>query len=89
MLHTSVRGLFVCFRSLFTCFLTPFRYYRAPELIFGSTEYTTAIDVWSGGCVLAELLIGTPVFPGSSGVDQLVEIIKVSEVPLPMVLIHP
>jgi serine/threonine protein kinase len=53
------------------------RYYRAPELIFGSTEYTTAIDVWSEGCVLAELLIGTPVFPGSSGVDQLVEIIKV------------
>jgi glycogen synthase kinase 3 beta len=54
------------------------RYYRAPELIFGSTEYSTAVDVWSAGCVLAELLIGSPVFPGSSGVDQLVEIIKVS-----------
>ena len=54
------------------------RYYRAPELIFGSTDYTTAIDVWSQGCVLAEMLIGTPLFPGSSGVDQLVEIIKVS-----------
>lgn len=34
------------------------RYYRAPELIFGATEYTTAIDMWSVGCVLAELLIG-------------------------------
>ncbi|VAH13867.1 unnamed protein product [Triticum turgidum subsp. durum] len=34
------------------------RYYRAPELIFGATEYTTAIDVWSAGCVLAELLLG-------------------------------
>ncbi|KAJ9540601.1 hypothetical protein OSB04_027107 [Centaurea solstitialis] len=34
------------------------RYYRAPELIFGATEYTTAIDVWSVGCVLAELLLG-------------------------------
>lgn len=57
------------------------RYYRAPELIFGSTEYTTAIDVWSGGCVLAELLLGTPFFPGSSGVDQLVEIIKILGTP--------
>lgn len=34
------------------------RYYRAPELIFGATEYTTAIDMWSVGCVLAELLLG-------------------------------
>lgn len=34
------------------------RYYRAPELIFGATEYTTAIDMWSAGCVLAELLLG-------------------------------
>eukprot|EP01041_Mallomonas_annulata_P001850 gene1850-3594_t len=57
------------------------RYYRAPELIFGSTEYTTAIDVWSQGCVLAELLTGSPLFPGSSGVDQLVEIIKVLGTP--------
>ncbi|RCV33066.1 hypothetical protein SEVIR_2G345500v4 [Setaria viridis] len=54
------------------------RYYRAPELIFGATEYTTAIDVWSAGCVLAELLLGQPLFPGDSGVDQLVEIIKVN-----------
>lgn len=53
------------------------RFYRAPELIFGSTDYNTAIDVWSQGCVFAELLIGTPIFPGSSGIDQLVEIIKV------------
>ena len=34
------------------------RYYQAPELIFGATEYTTAIDIWSAGCVLAELLLG-------------------------------
>jgi len=34
------------------------RYYRAPELIFGANEYTTAIDIWSAGCVLAELLLG-------------------------------
>lgn len=57
------------------------RYYRAPELIFGSTDYSTAIDVWSQGCVGAELLLGQPLFPGDSGVDQLVEIIKVLGTP--------
>lgn len=57
------------------------RYYRAPELIFGATDYTSAIDVWSVGCVVAELLLGQPLFPGESGVDQLVEIIKVLGTP--------
>lgn len=57
------------------------RYYRAPELIFGATDYTTSIDVWSLGCVCAELLLGQPLFPGESGVDQLVEIIKVLGTP--------
>jgi len=57
------------------------RYYRAPELIFGATNYTAAIDIWSAGCVLAELLLGQPLFPGESGVDQLVEIIKVLGTP--------
>ncbi|KAG1701561.1 Glycogen synthase kinase-3 beta [Phytophthora capsici] len=57
------------------------RYYRAPELIFGATDYTTAIDIWSLGCVCAELLLGQPLFPGESGVDQLVEIIKVLGTP--------
>ncbi|KAK8914625.1 Shaggy-related protein kinase alpha [Platanthera zijinensis] len=57
------------------------RYYRAPELIFGATEYTSAIDIWSAGCVLAELLLGQPLFPGESGVDQLVEIIKILGTP--------
>lgn len=57
------------------------RYYRAPELIFGAVEYTTAIDIWSTGCVMAELMLGQPIFPGESGVDQLVEIIKVLGTP--------
>jgi len=57
------------------------RYYRAPELIFGATDYTTAIDTWSHGCVFAELLLGQPLFPGESNVDQLVEIIKVVGTP--------
>ena len=45
------------------------RFYRAPELIFGNTNYTTQIDVWSVGCVIAEPMIGQPIFPGESGVD--------------------
>jgi len=40
-----------------------------------------SVDVWSAGCVLAELLLGQPIFPGDSGVDQLVEIIKVLGTP--------
>ncbi|KAH6568725.1 hypothetical protein BASA61_010084 [Batrachochytrium salamandrivorans] len=57
------------------------RYYRAPELIFGSTNYDVSIDIWSSGCVMAELMLGQPLFPGDSGVDQLVEIIKVLGTP--------
>ena len=45
------------------------RYYRAPELIFGNTEYDCAIDIWSVGCVIAELMLTMPIFPGESGVD--------------------
>lgn len=57
------------------------RYYRAPELIFGTTDYTFSVDVWSAGCVIAELLTGQPLFQGESGVDQLVEIIKLLGTP--------
>ncbi|GAA0166628.1 non-receptor serine/threonine protein kinase [Lithospermum erythrorhizon] len=57
------------------------RFYRAPELIFGATEYSTSIDIWSAGCVLAELLLGQPLFPGENAVGQLVEIIKVLGTP--------
>ncbi|KAF4381533.1 hypothetical protein F8388_021161 [Cannabis sativa] len=63
------------------------RYYRAPELIFGATEYTTSIDIWSAGCVLAELLLGQPLFPGENKVDQLVEIIKIFR--FPQIKAHP
>ena len=57
------------------------RYYRAPELIFGASDYTSAIDVWSYGCVMAELLLGAPIFPGPTAVDQLVEIVRVIGTP--------
>lgn len=57
------------------------RYYRAPELIFGAQNYTVTIDIWSTGCVMAELMLCQPLFPGESGIDQLVEIIKVLGTP--------
>jgi len=43
--------------------------------------FCLCVDVWSAGCVVAELLLGQPIFPGDSGVDQLVEIIKVLGTP--------
>lgn len=41
----------------------------------------TLLDIWSTGCVMAELMLGQPLFPGESGIDQLVEIIKVLGTP--------
>ena len=47
------------------------RWYRAPELLYGSTLYGPAVDVWAAGCVLAELLLRRPWLPGSSDIAQL------------------
>uniref|UniRef100_A0A1I8GWD3 Protein kinase domain-containing protein n=2 Tax=Macrostomum lignano TaxID=282301 RepID=A0A1I8GWD3_9PLAT len=57
------------------------RYYRAPELLFGSTNYSCAIDLWSVGCVLAELCIGHCLFMANNSLDQLVAIIRVLGTP--------
>ena len=57
------------------------RFYRAPELIFGATDYTSQIDVWSMGCVISELILGRPMFPGATTSDQLVEIIRILGTP--------
>ncbi|KAJ2075182.1 hypothetical protein GGI09_008656 [Coemansia sp. S100] len=46
-------------------------WYRAPELIFGSTEYGPAIDLWSVGCILGELLTHRPFMPGKSEQQQV------------------
>lgn len=53
------------------------RYYRAPEIVLGWGSYSTAIDLWSAGCVLAELLTGRPIFPGKNSIDQLAKIIRI------------
>lgn len=57
------------------------RYYRAPELLFGLTDYSTEIDMWSCGCILAEMLTQDTVFCGESSLDQIIEIIKVIGTP--------
>ncbi|KAL7715445.1 Homeodomain-interacting protein kinase [Entamoeba marina] len=51
------------------------RHYRAPEIILGAS-YTSAIDMWSFGCIAAEFFIGIPLFPGNSEYNQLQKIIK-------------
>lgn len=52
------------------------RYYRAPELVFGSTYYGTEIDIWSAGCVIAELMCGAPFFRGETSQDMMLKIIE-------------
>lgn len=52
------------------------RYYRAPELIVGCTVYTTKIDIWGLGCVIAEMFLGKPIFQGQLSELQLKEISK-------------
>ncbi|KAF7321518.1 Mitogen-activated protein kinase [Mycena kentingensis (nom. inval.)] len=51
------------------------RWYRAPEIMLSFANYTTAIDIWSVGCILAELLGGKPIFKGRDYVDQLNQIL--------------
>lgn len=51
------------------------RWYRAPEIMLSFANYSTAIDVWSVGCILAELLLGKPIFKGRDYVDQLNQIL--------------
>jgi mitogen-activated protein kinase 15 len=47
------------------------RWYRAPEVLLGSQSYGPPADVWSIGCILAEMLMGKPLFPGNSTLNQL------------------
>lgn len=62
------------------------RFYRSPEVLLG-LRYTTAIDMWSFGCIVAELYLGLPIFPGSSEYNQLTRIIEaVGNVPDDMVV---
>jgi dual specificity protein kinase YAK1 len=63
-----------CFEGHTTFQYIQSRYYRSPEVIL-ETEYNTAIDMWSVGCICAELFIGIPLFPGNSKWDQIRRIV--------------
>ncbi|KAL4568522.1 hypothetical protein LXL04_024136 [Taraxacum kok-saghyz] len=56
-------------------------WYRAPELLLGSTNYGTYIDMWSVGCVFAELFVGRPILKGRTEVEQLHKIFKMCGTP--------
>ncbi|OCB88282.1 Pkinase-domain-containing protein [Sanghuangporus baumii] len=57
-------------------------WYRAPEVLLGSRHYSTAIDMWSVGCIFAEMVLrGSPLFPGDSEIDQIFKIFKLLGTP--------
>ena len=53
------------------------RWYRAPEVLMGSCTYSKAVDMWSIGCIMAELYTGKSLFPGKSTINQIEKIIEV------------
>lgn len=52
-------------------------WYRAPEILLGTKMYATGVDIWSLGCIFAEMMMRRPLFPGDSEIDQLYRIFKV------------
>jgi len=58
-------------------------WYRAPDILMGSKDYSTPIDIWSIGCIFAEMMNGKPLFPGNSEQDQLKKIFKLMGTPDP------
>jgi len=51
-------------------------WYRAPEILLGGKQYSTPVDIWSIGCIFAEMVTRTPLFPGDSEIDQLYRIFR-------------
>ncbi|KAH6566766.1 hypothetical protein BASA50_000976 [Batrachochytrium salamandrivorans] len=56
-------------------------WYRAPDVLLGSRNYSTSIDIWSTGCIMAEMYTGKPLFPGKTNEDQLLKIFKLLGTP--------
>lgn len=56
-------------------------WYRAPELLLGEKQYSTAIDIWSVGCIFAEMINKAPLFMGDSQIDQIYKIFQFSGTP--------
>jgi mitogen-activated protein kinase 15 len=59
------------------------RWYRAPEIVLGSCQYSKAVDIWSVGCILGELILGKAIFPGKSTINQVELIIQLMGKPTP------
>ena len=57
------------------------RWYRAPEILLGSTKYGVQADMWSVGCIFGELLGGKPMFPGTSTLSQINKVLEVTGKP--------
>ncbi|XP_061767900.1 mitogen-activated protein kinase 12-like [Nerophis ophidion] len=57
------------------------RWYRAPEVILNWMHYTQTVDIWSAGCIMAEMLLAKPLFKGNDHLDQLREIMKITGTP--------
>lgn len=51
-------------------------WYRPPEILLGSEEYSTPVDSWSLGCILAEIFSSNPLFPGDSEISMLFKIFE-------------
>lgn len=47
------------------------RWYRPPELLMGAKQYGTSVDIWSTGCIFAELMLRNPYFAGATDFEQL------------------
>ncbi|RGP69751.1 negative regulator of the pho system [Fusarium longipes] len=56
-------------------------WYRAPDVLLGSRTYNTSIDIWSAGCIMAEMFTGRPLFPGTTNEDQIVRIFRIMGTP--------
>ena len=61
-------------------------WYRAPELLLRRHEYFLEVDMWAVGCLLAELALAQPIFPGESEIEQLKLIFSLTGVPSPEIL---
>jgi len=58
-------------RCFYMSVMVVYIFFRAPELLLGAKQYSTAIDMWSLGCIMAELLSKEPLFNGRTEFDQL------------------
>jgi mitogen-activated protein kinase 15 len=59
------------------------RWYRAPEILMGSTKYAKSVDIFAVGCILGEMILGKPLFPGTSTMNQIERILEVTGFPGP------